>query len=159
MLKPHEFSAGMLSSAKPLSLLLPRGRYEQPFLIGARDGQGIAVLLSNEGDYRFQAFPNAEAHNWNGLIVAGVSIEVDETSVFDPSLGSRLGSIVRSGTTLAIAATPESWRGGSYLVPLVDGLPDLGDRHSAGFTRWQIVIGDDADKRVLKSMSVELPEA
>ena len=64
MLKPHEFSAGMLSSAKPLSLLLPRGRYEQPFLIGARDGQGIAVLLSHEGDYRFQAFPNAEACLW-----------------------------------------------------------------------------------------------
>ena len=155
MLKPSEFSAGTLASAKPLSLLLPRGQYEQPFLIGAQDGKGIAVLLSNQGDYRYQAFTTADAHNWSGLIIADVSIEVDETSVYDPNQGNRLGSIVRSGTILAIAATPESWRGGSHLVPLVEGLPDLAERAGAGFTRWQIVIGEGTDKRVLKTMSVE----
>ena len=157
MLKPDQFFTGTLAQAAPLSLVLPRNQYEKPFIVGTGDGKPIAVCLEREGDFTFGYFFSENATNWRGLIIPDIAIEVDETSLYDPSYNSaRLGSLVRSETRLGIAAKPEGgWRGGHTLIPLVEGLPAVPDDASAGFTRWQIVIGDGTEKRVLKTMSVE----
>ncbi|WP_156367867.1 hypothetical protein [Brevundimonas sp. Leaf363] len=62
--------------------------------------------------------------------------------------------MIRSGSRLSIAAKAEGWRGGVSLVTLADTLPQVGEE-SAGFTRWQIIIGSGIDKQVLKTISVD----
>ncbi|RYG86338.1 MAG: hypothetical protein EON59_10230 [Alphaproteobacteria bacterium] len=155
MLTPSQFAVGTLAHAKPLSLLLPRGPHEKPFIIGTVEGRAFAVCIAIDDAHAFAFFSAEHAHHWRGLIVQDVLVEVDETSVYDTAYNDvRLGSMIRSGSRLSIAAKVEGWRGGVSLVTLADTLPQAGEE-SAGFTRWQIVIGSGIDKQVLKTISVD----
>jgi hypothetical protein len=146
MLASGDFIVGTFAKAAPLSLVLPRTTYEAAAIIGAFNDAPTAVILS--GDYAFRTFKSADNDTWRGLIVPGVRIEVDETSLFDPDYeGLPVGSIVRAGTDLAVHARAESSAWQTLSVALHTGLAptDL----KAGFGRWQIVVGTGTDKRVL----------
>ncbi|AAB91759.1 conserved hypothetical 17.4 kDa protein (plasmid) [Sinorhizobium fredii NGR234] len=153
MLSPSEFTIGTLGSAAPLSLILPRTKYEATMLVGHVDKAPAAVFLS--GEFAFHYFPSTDNDSWRGLIVPGVRVEVDETSVFDQGQTmAPLGAAIRIDTRLAIRAKSEHSLSGSSALTIHDKLVSAGDLR-AGFTRWQIVIGEGQTKRVLWQRSDE----
>ncbi|WP_081162385.1 hypothetical protein [Ensifer aridi] len=153
MLSPNEFTIGTLGSAAPLSLILPRTKYEATMLVGHVDKAPAAVFLS--GEFAFRYFPSTANDSWRGLIIPGVRVEVDETSVFDPGQTSApLGAAIRTDTRLAIRVKSEHSLTGSSAVTLHDELASAGDL-GAGFTKWQIAIGEGPTKRVLWQKSDE----
>lgn len=87
---------------------------------------------------------------WGGVLIAQVAI------AFHPARqGAPPGSVVRAGTTLAIAVTDGSRSSRrTYYVPLVGDLPPCADGETAGFRRWELVKGSGADRRVLFAVSV-----
>lgn len=150
MLAAHEFTVGTLSDAGPLSLILPRNKYEATVLIGKFKDVPAAVFLENQYAYHF--FECADNTSWSGVIIPNVRVEVDETSVSD---SGPLGSLIRKSTTLSIRAKRDGGFDDGATVVLHDGLADAGDQR-AGFARWQIVIGEGVDKRVLWKTSPEI---
>jgi hypothetical protein len=151
MLSPEEFSVGTLASATPVSLILPRSKYEEMVLIGHIDGSPAAVVLS--GQFQFRFFPSAGNHNWQGLIIPNIRIEVDEESLFDADNGIALGAAVRTDTRLIVRAKGERSLGQTTAITLHDKLETAGE-HRAGFTRWQIVVGRGQDKRILHTVNL-----
>lgn len=152
MLSLEEFTGGPLSVAQPLALMLPHSRYGETFLVGQEDQGRIAVFIGEA--HKFESFICDTADNWSGLIINGVAIEVDESTVFDPDRDDEpLGSIVRRGTELCIYVRNQHGFGGRP-IPLIGGLRALPERHRVGFTRWQIVIGERTEKRVLITIDV-----
>ena len=155
MLAPYEFIASPLSEAKPLSLLLPKTKHGQPFLIGAIEKKPVGVFVGDQ--HRFEYFECEGARNWDGLLIPGVTIEIDETSLFDPMYeDASAGALLRKDATLSVLATSSEryafYR--AFPVQLVEGLPPChGDNHLA-FRRWQIVLGSGLDKRILKTIDV-----
>ncbi|MFC3077683.1 hypothetical protein ACFODL_06235 [Phenylobacterium terrae] len=146
MLSPQEFTVGTFATAKPGSLVLPRAKHEAPALICEGDGEPVAVVLS--GTYAFHSFPTGGAENWRGVIVPDVSIELDETSLYDPDHHGHLpGVLVREGTRLMVRGMPQQAFGRSVPVVIHAGLPDGAGR--AAFTRWQVILGQGDEKRVL----------
>ncbi|NSL25111.1 hypothetical protein [Agrobacterium tumefaciens] len=143
MLAAYEFTIGALADAAPLSLILPRNKYEATVLIGRYNDVPAAVFL--EGEYAYHYFESADNTSWRGLIIPNVRVEVDETSVSD---GGALGSLVRKSTTLGVRVKRDRSFDDGATVTLHDELADAGDQR-AGFQNWQIVIGIDANKRVL----------
>ncbi len=153
MLSPEEFTVGTLGDAQPLSLILPRKAYEATMLVGWRDDEPTAVILS--GQYAFHYFPSVGNDNWKGLIVPKVRIEMDEASLFDPNEASgKLGDLIRLDARLAIRAKSENSYGPSAAVTLYGDLPPAGEWR-AGFSKWQVVIGEGANKRILWQTSNE----
>ncbi|TCN19811.1 hypothetical protein [Sinorhizobium americanum] len=147
MLSPNEFTVGTLGSAEPLSLILPRTKYEATMLVGYVDKAPAAVFLS--GQFAFQYLLSTGNDNLGGLIVPGVRVEVSESSVFDPNQTSApFGAVIRTDTRLVIRAKSEHAFGGSSSVTLHDELASAGELYAA-FTKWQIVIGEGQAKRVL----------
>jgi len=154
MLSTSAFTIGSISQATPLTLVLPRDRYEETILIGLCSNGPAALFLS--GTNQFDWFESASNGNWHGLLIPEVYIEVDETSIFDPrQLESKPGTVVRKGTQLIAQANQNSGRSFRKLAPVVleDGLPPISEE-GAGFLRWQIVLGSGRDKRVLHEISV-----
>lgn len=148
MLSATEFTAGALADAKPLSLMLPRTKYESTVLVGSLQDKPAAVVL--DGGSPFIFFPSSENFSWRGLIIPDVMIEVDQESLFDPqSTTPRLGDIVRTSTQLAVCGKADGHFGRQGRVLLHDGLLPAGSEQSAGFSRWCVVIGAGADKRTL----------
>lgn len=157
VLRPEEFTVGTLATAKPVSLLLPRGKYEQAFLVAGPEAEPFAVFL-HPGQHRFHGFPSADAHNWSGLIIPDVSVELDQASLYDPSsYDVRLGSLVRSGDTLSVASHQERWMGRYSYQPLISGMPMIEERYGAAFMRWRITIGEGIDRRVLLTVDAGAP--
>jgi hypothetical protein len=147
MLSPTEFTIGTYESAKPLSLILPRAGYEIAALIGHINKAPAALLLS--GQNAFQCFETAGKDEWRGLIIPNVRIELDETSVFEPNqISIPLGTLIRVDTRLTIWAKRDHSIGSSTSFTLHDELASINE-FRAGFTRWQIVIGEGREKRVL----------
>lgn len=151
MLSVEEFTVGPYASAENLSLALPRNEYENYALIGRGDkGERAAVLLSGQFKSLFLDCSELDS-NWAGLIVPNVRIEVDNASLFDPGHNGRpLGAIIRRETRLVLVAKMERAFRPVFLT-LQDGLVTTGD-WQAGFTKWQIVIGEEQSKRVLWAM-------
>lgn len=149
MLAAHEFTVGYLGDARPLSLILPRTTYEYAMLVGHVEGRPTAVFLSSQ--HRSYCLASEGNTSWKGLIVPEVRIEVDETSLFDPAtLDSPFCSIIRRDTRLAIRARRERPFGDGTSVTLHDNLASAGDL-KAGFSKWQVVVGEGACRRVLWS--------
>lgn len=156
MLRPDEINVGSLADAQPLTLVLPRTKYEQPMLVTADAEHRTAIFLGK--DHRFESFVCDTADNWKGLMVANVSLEIDETSVFDPeSEYTPTGALVREQDRIAMAARGRDPHGFNHqvLVPLITGLPEAGERLRAGFRKWQVVLSQGEDKRVLQTIAVE----
>ena len=157
MLKPHEFSVGALDEAVRLTLVLPRKKYEELMLVSVNADQKHAIFLS--GTYRFRTFECSRNTDWKGLLVSGVNIEVDETSLFDPAEESAVnGAIIRSGASVSIRAMPEQMTvPRSILIPLQEGLPPLQSGMSVGFRRWTINLGAGRDRRELLKVATGEP--
>jgi hypothetical protein len=147
MLSAREFTVGTFGDAQPLSLVLPRSKYEEIALIGWTEKGPTAIFLS--GQHAFQCFESAGNKNWRGLIVPGISVEVDETSLFD---GGGFGVAVRSDTRLAIAGKNDRAFGAFYVTVHAD-LPPV-HNEQASFSRWQVVLGEGQAKRVLTKVDV-----
>lgn len=149
MFRLNEFSAGELRSARPISLLLPLAEHDREFLIAGTQEVPVGIFLG--GEYLFRHFETANSDSWNGLIVPNLTIEVDEESAFDARFKrATIGSVVRKGVVLEICVMQE--RGGrTDFVTLMSGLP-LIDGHQAGFNRWQLVLGEGRNKRVVRAM-------
>lgn len=156
MLSPTEFSVGSLMDAGALTLLLPRTKHEQSFLISQSEGHHVAVFLGDE--HRFESFRCDKAENWKGLIIPSVTVEVDECSIFDADNG-RLpkGTLLREKERLSLAALGRDSHGfkDEVLVPLVEGLQANREHCRAGFWKWRIVLGEGREKRILKIIEVE----
>ena len=147
MLSATEFTVGAFGNAGPLSLILPRSKYDETALIGWTEKGPTAIFLS--GQHLFTCFESAGNRNWRGLIVPDVRIEVDETSWSDEG---GLGVAIRSDTRLAIVGKND--RGfGAVLVTVQADLPPTHNEQAA-FSRWQVVLGSDNAKRVLTKMEV-----
>ncbi|MGH7025570.1 MAG: hypothetical protein ACREEB_18540 [Caulobacteraceae bacterium] len=147
MLSPDEFTVGLFATARPLSLILPRGGREQAAIIGAYDDAPTAVFLS--GEYRFRSFRSDTNTTWSGLIVPDVRVEVDETSVFDPDCdGFGAGAVIRFGARLVMYSVPDPNSAQRLATVLHDNLPGTAQLRAA-FLRWHVVIGTGRDKRTL----------
>lgn len=105
MLQAAEFSVGFVADAQPLSLMLPRGKYEQPFLIVRREEEAMAVFIGTE--HRFHAMPCANNTHWKGVIVPNIAIEVDQASMFNPEEGN-LSKDALSGAIPACVDRPKA---------------------------------------------------
>jgi hypothetical protein len=164
MLRPEEFSVGAVrdAAAEGLTLLLPRTEYEQPMLIAAASGAKIAVFLGAE--HAFHALDEEINGRFEGILIPSVRIELDPASIFDPSgsQGLPAGTLIREEDTLKIAAFMREGRHGFerlQRVPLLIGLPPGPEREAAAFRRWQIVLGEGDDRKILRELSVALPVA
>jgi hypothetical protein len=152
MLSPHECSVGYISDAVGLTLILPRGGYENSFIVVATAESKFAIVLG--GEHRFRSFECSNNMSWAGLVIPNVAIEIDETSIVNAGPGSApLGALVRAGTTLAIATKSDD-RMGNHTVPVLTGLTPCRDDLAAGFKRWRVVIGEEQSKRELKMIEV-----
>lgn len=146
MLAASEFTVGALANAEPLSLVLPRTKYEETALVGKTSDGPAVVFLS--GSHPFQCFTCADNTTWKGTLIPQVRIEVDETTAFEPdSMMGHIGSVIRTGTQLVIIARSTPTHVYAHVV-LEDGHPST-QGFAAGFSKWQVVIGDGHDKRVL----------
>lgn len=154
MLSTSAFTIGSIGQAAPLTLVLPRNRYEETILIGLCSNGPAALFLS--GTNQFDWFESASNDSWHGLLIPKVYIEVDETSIFDPrQLESKSGTVVRKGTQLIAQANQNPGRSFRKLAPVIleDGLPPISEEE-AGFLHWQIVLGSGREKRVLYEISI-----
>lgn len=159
MLLPDEFSVGQLGDAVPLTLMLPRSKYEYRFLIGGSSEEPVAICLSEE--HQYGAFQSAGNDAHKGMLIPNVRIEIDPSSVFDPnSHDVPLGAIVRRGTNLGVMAKLD--RQGFYsgqIVPLVSGLPEARDGYAVGFRHWAITLGAHENRRSLFEVDLTKPAA
>lgn len=156
MLKLSEFTVGTLATAKPHSLVIGRYRSESTFLVGGTDENPMAFKL--DGQPRFQCWSSKGAYNWGGVIVPNVLIEVDPESLVDTNSGSApAGALSRRGTSLLMYVQDQP--GFIRVAPIFDAVLDpVGEEQTAAFARWQIVLGEGLDKRVLCSVDV-MPKA
>jgi hypothetical protein len=157
-LSPAEFSVGSFPEAEGLTLILPRNKHDEPILITQAGPEKVAIYL---GKHKYDACPCGDSDGWKGLLVAGVSIEVDEASVFDPDYEDPpLGAVVREGASLDIIAkiVDSHHIRRAHPVAVVTGLPPCRERASAGFRKWRIVKGEGRDKRELFPVSLPLPK-
>jgi hypothetical protein len=158
MLRLNEFTVGDLAHAEPgqLTLLLPRSKYEQAALMGEMGDQRYGVAL--DGDTPGQAYLHKPDQPWEGILVPGVEIEIDEKSAFNSRDPLEVGALVREGSELAMAVfAGHSYRIGRVMkLTLVKDLPKLPDFEGVAFRKWRIVVGKDEDKRELLAISSEL---
>ena len=84
MLQPQEIVVGPVNAAEPnsLTLILPRTKYESPMLIAGTPDGLFAIFLG--GEQPFHAFDCSGNDTWKGAMIGGVTLELDETSLFDP---------------------------------------------------------------------------
>jgi len=151
MLTANEFLGGPISLAKPISLLRTLDTRADEFLIAGPDNAPEAIML--EGGNAFEHFAASGNDYWSGLILTGLCVEVDENSAFDARFQrSPFGALVRLDTSLAICAKAQGYRVLEY-IPLVEGLSPVGET-LLGFHRWQLVLGQDPCKRIIKSIDL-----
>ncbi|MCD9098060.1 hypothetical protein LU699_13045 [Luteimonas fraxinea] len=148
MLTPYEFSAGAIIFARPISLVRPLVEHDPEFLIAGSVEAPVAVFLSGESIY--QHLEAADGDSWAGLIIPDLRVELDDASAFDARAErDALGALVRMGAELAICVKRERGNGTEF-VRLLAGLPVIGE-HRVGFRRWQLVLGEGCDKRVIRT--------
>lgn len=160
MLLPDEFSVGSLADAAPVTLMLPRTKYERVFLIGGTADNPIAACLAD--DRRFWALHCAQNDAYKGMLIPNVRIEVDPASVVNAGdYDVPLGAIVRRGSELGIMVMLDGngfWGQFGQFMPLFYGLPAARDGYGAGFQRWAIRLGGDENRRILFKVDLTQPE-
>lgn len=157
MLRPDELRVGSLAADRPsgLTLLLPRGPHEQAALIGQAQGQQHGVVL--DGDLPAQAYVVQGEETWSGILVAGLIVEVDEKTAFDPASELKTGALIREADRLSIVAQsgPYPRLSRPLKVVLLEDLPPCDPDEGAGFGSWQLLVGDGTDRRQLLAVDVE----
>lgn len=151
MLAPREFLVGSFSQTDGLTFVLPRDQYEHAALVSRVSGQRIAVIL--KGEHQFVSFGCENNTSWQGVLVPGVTIEVDETSIVNAY--APLGALVRIENELRIMTKPQGdFARGSKGVALLNELPLCEKGMSACFARWSVVIGEGLTKRTIMTIDV-----
>ena len=153
MLNPDECFADSLDMAEPLSLLLPTTNYNHRALIVSSDHEKFAVFIDGPPDFRFR-FMECD-NRWVGVHVPNVRIELDPSSiVFIDSQWPPLGSLTRHGGNLILQSSRLDNRmtGFGAALVIMSGLPEGDNHEKACFSRWQVVIGQGIEKRVLHSI-------
>ena len=153
MLSSEEMRVDYVGRAEGLTLVVPVGKHDDWFLVTTADATPAAIFL--DGDHRFVAIDCADNTNYKGLLIPNVRIEVDETSVYD-AVGNHAppGMVVRQNDGLFVAASADRMRMRSDLFALQRGLAASDVNLSAGFSKWQIVLGNDPHQRVLKTIDL-----
>jgi len=129
--------------------------HDPEFLIAGSNETPVAVFLS--GEFIYCHFEAAGGHSWEGLIIPDLRVEVDDGSVFDARAErDALGALVRMGAELAICVKRERGNGTEF-VPLLAGLPAIG-QHRVGFRRWQLVLGEGEDRKVIRAFDMSQPD-
>lgn len=151
MLTIDEFSAGDLSTMKPVSLLRPIASHDREVLVAGSDDNPIAVILHDE--YAYQWFEAAGSSDWTGLIIPNLRIELDETSAFDARYERPpLGAAMRKASELVICTKQQNGLGTAHIA-LINDLPSIGE-HRVAFSRWHLVLGDHIEKRVIRKFDL-----
>lgn len=145
---------GNINAATSLTLVLPVDRYDYCFLVASVGEEPTAVILDER--HQYQAFNCRGNTSHKGLLIPDVRIEVDASLVYD-AVGRWAvpGTIVRRDDGLFISTADERGVGRGPLIALQRGLASSEQNMAAGFPRWQIVIGDGIEKRVLKVIDLE----
>jgi hypothetical protein len=152
MLSTSEYTCGQIAEASPPAIIFPRTEHEQILILGTMSDRKIAVFIGD--NYRFECFDYDSGSNWAGLIIDKISIEVDEGTIFDPNETSApLGALLREKTYLCMRAKFDRSMGGAKIC-LVDNLPKITEGYSVGFLKWQVVIGQASEKRVLATIDL-----
>jgi hypothetical protein len=147
MLTVNEFSVGNIGAIKPISLVLPRDEQETEMLIVGTLETPIAMIL--DGAHSFKWFESTGNTHWTGLIIPNLRVELDEKSASAGPMA--LGAAMRQGSELAICGKRDGSNGTTF-VSMLSGLPLLD--HKVGFSRWQLVIGEGLEKRVIRKFDV-----
>jgi len=157
MIDPSECFAGPISAAQGLTLVLPRAQYERACLIVPKEEKSVCVCLEDFSRVgRFFAFECDSNDNWQGLLIPDVRIELDETSLHD-SDGWRAprGSMARTQGELTLAVEFDGqFQTRTTSVSIMDGLPPCSPQQTACFVKWQVVLGNGDDMRVLWKVDV-----
>lgn len=152
MLKPFECSPGLIEDAETLTLVLSREPYEQTALVFRVADKKIVLFLSGGSDQQFRFMESNGDYDWRGLLIPNVAIELDETSLVAIERHyAPLGSLIRHRDKLLVQTTILNSRfnySGTQL-PIMLGLPAISPTEKACFAKWQIVLGDGEEKRVL----------
>ena len=157
MIDPAECFAAPISAARGLTLVLPRSSYERACLIVPREEKLVCVCLeefSRTGP--FFAFECDDNDNWRGLLIPEVRIELDETSLHDADgRYAPRGSMARTQGELTLAVEFEGqFHTRTSGVTILDGLPPCSPHQTACFAKWQVVLGNGDNKRVLWTVDV-----
>lgn len=152
MLSPNEIFIGKLANSQGLTLLLPSNSRESDTALIADVGEEKHVFFLG-GQNKFSAFECTGNPHHGGILIPNVRIEFCVQSVVDEYSNWKAGTLVRAENKLYVASREQHFSG-TYLVPLLDALPDCVSRCKAGFSKWQIVIGEESNKRVLHTISL-----
>ena len=150
MLRPEATNVGRLCDATELTLILPHGENDEIMLVTLEGDAAQAVFL--RGPYANSAFGCADNDSWGGLMITGIRVELDPTSLFDPNRASiPLGSMIRHGDRLSLVVNTKEQRGFTNQVrlPIMSGLPPTAERAQAGFRNWRLVVGEGYDKQTV----------
>lgn len=157
MLKPSEFIVGNAADSTGLVLSLGRADYEFDTLLFTQNDRRHGLILSDHRDALHRIFDFDGHSDLNGVLIPNVSILLDETSLTDvSSYYPPVGSLVRKGSELCVHS---SYIGGRMLhhgglFTLLSDLPSCDPNQSACFLRWEIVLGEGNDQRILKQVEV-----
>jgi hypothetical protein len=151
-----EFSVGCIGDAtSDLTLVLPRGRYEEPILVTHASSAPHAVFLC--GQHEFSGFECRGNSAWKGILIPNVAIEIDQDSIFEAEhMHASAGTLIRQDTHLYMITRDDSGFRRTIKTPLIADLPPSRENMAAGFRKWQIVVGEGTMKRELKSIEVSL---
>jgi hypothetical protein len=152
MIDPSECFVAPISAAKEMTLILPRSQYEYRCLIAMSGDKPISICLDEVHQLgRFLAFECTEKESWKGIHVPGVRIELDEASIHDAEgYQAPKGSMIRFEDKLALRVRFEAnYQTHGITVIICDNLPLCAPYMSACFLKWQIVLGEGEEKRVL----------
>lgn len=156
MLQPHECFTAPISSAAEMTLVFPRNTYEAKVLIVPNEDKLFAICLEASQIPIFDAFECETNDHWNGLHIPRVRFEIDETSIFKSHQYEPLGSLVRYEDKLAarVNIARQGFRAGGVSLTLLSNLPSCAANQTACFLKWQIVLGEGDDKRILHEVDV-----
>lgn len=155
MLKPSEFLVGSVEHAESLTLVLPCKSYDNTALIFFADDKKWALFLDGDDNIRYHFVECDSDAQVGGVLIRQVEIEIDPASALDGDNGrAPRGSLIRHGESISVLTT--FLRRSIHLTSLevISKLPK-GDRSSrCFFTRWQIVLGQGHEKRILHAVNV-----
>lgn len=133
---PQLASYQTISNVKGPAFFLPLNHVGYPMLV-AGGANPSAIFL--EGKWKGECFSLMTAEDWQGMAIAGVSIEVDPSSAYAPDDGEKEPlTVIRRGDRLGVMAISKSGHSFTQRVVIqLDGeASGLGVR--LGFRRWRI---------------------
>jgi hypothetical protein len=156
VLKSAAFWIGTPKEVTSLALLLPISQHESASIISWQESTIFQVMIDK--DQIFHAYEYKEDDQDKGIVIPGISIEIDETTIFDvETVYAPYGALIREGSRLSVAARIHDTHrmARQRIIPLLSGLPPCPEGSKAGFRKWQIVLGEGIEKRVLREFAVE----